>query len=616
MSIAILSPRLANQIAAGEVVERPASVVKELVENSIDAAATEILIEIEQGGAKLVKIRDNGCGVPKEQLPLALSRHATSKISTLDDLEAIESLGFRGEALASISSVCRLTFTSKTEQQNEAWQAYAQGREMAVEIVPAAHPTGTTVAVADMFFNTPARRRFLRTEKTEFSHIDELVKRFALSHFDIQFNLKHNGKTLRNLQIAKTTAQRERRVGALCGARFIEHSIAISSEHNGIKLSGWLALPQGCKNNNDIQYCYVNGRMMRDKLINHAIRQAYQDWLPDGLLPSYIIYIEIASSQVDVNVHPAKHEVRFHQARMVHDLIYQVLHSGLSQALADDNIAAPSDNIRPGSVDHSYGHAEASPASGAISDYAGQAYSSSPRQNSARSSLAGEYRPVSNSGQLDIATDAYRALMTTTADLVDQDSNKQMLMSTESKLFGTPLSLVEKGYLLLNRNDNIELLSLTRLAALVNEFELMARWDDGFRGQPLLLPVAIRVDKALLEQLTPNEQLFRRLGIEITVRDPQIIVKQVPELLRQQDIAYVIPQLLLLIDSQRQLNNCQLELSQVICKWLAQFVTRSFSFNQAVQLIEKADGYRQQIAEHTDELRVSVDFSQAISQWS
>lgn len=337
MPIQILPARLANQIAAGEVVERPASVVKELVENSIDAGATRIDIDIEKGGSRLIRIRDNGKGIVKDELGLALSRHATSKIASLDDLEAIMSLGFRGEALASISSVSRLTLTSRTEDQAEACSAYAEGRDMEVQLKPAAHPVGTTLEVLDLFFNTPARRKFLRTEKTEFTHIDELIKRIALSRFDVAITLRHNGKLVRQYRVAENPLQQERRLAAACGPSFLQHALVVELAHGDLKLSGWICNPQGARSQNDIQYCYVNGRMMKDKLINHAIRQAYESSLRSEQYAAYVLYIEVDPHQVDVNVHPAKHEVRFHQARLVHDFIYQTLQSALQQgAMVDD----------------------------------------------------------------------------------------------------------------------------------------------------------------------------------------------------------------------------------------------------------------------------------------
>ena len=339
MTIKILPARLANQIAAGEVVERPASVVKELVENSLDSGATRIDIDIEKGGAKLIRVRDNGKGIVKDELGLALSRHATSKIHTLDDLEAIVSLGFRGEALASISSVARLTMTSRPATQDQAWAAYSEGRDMAVKLQPAAHPIGTSVEVLDLFFNTPARRKFLRTEKTEFTHIDELLKRIALSRFDVTINLRHNGKMVRQYRAAKTEMQAEKRIAAVCGNAFVRHMLKIELEHQGLRLHGWITTPEGARQQSDLQYCYVNGRMMRDKLINHAIRQSYETSLRPDQFATYVLFIELDPHQVDVNVHPAKHEVRFHQARLVHDFIYQALSDGLAQAKHID--AAP-----------------------------------------------------------------------------------------------------------------------------------------------------------------------------------------------------------------------------------------------------------------------------------
>ncbi|WP_142995713.1 DNA mismatch repair endonuclease MutL, partial [Zobellella denitrificans] len=334
MPIRILPARLANQIAAGEVVERPASVVKELVENSLDAGATRIEIDIDKGGTKLIRIRDNGGGIAREELTLALSRHATSKVSTLEDLEQILSLGFRGEALASISSVSRLVLTSRPAEQAEAWQAMTEGRDMEVKIQPASHPVGTTVEVSDLFFNTPARRKFLRTEKTEFGHIDEVIRRIALSRFDLNLSLRHNGKPVRQYRAGTLPSQQDKRLAAVCGPAFIASALRLDSEHHGLRLWGWLAPPEAARAQPDLQYTYVNGRMMRDKLLNHAVRQAYGDRLPADGHGAFVLYLELDAREVDVNVHPAKHEVRFHQARLVHDFIYQVLAQALEQPLA------------------------------------------------------------------------------------------------------------------------------------------------------------------------------------------------------------------------------------------------------------------------------------------
>lgn len=335
MSIQILPPQLANQIAAGEVVERPASVVKELVENALDAGATKIDIEIDKGGHKRILVRDNGKGVNKEQLSLALSRHATSKISTLDDLEAIVSLGFRGEALASISSVSRLTFTSKPAEQEQAWAAMAEGLDMQVELKPAAHPNGTSVEVLDLFFNTPARRKFLRAEKTEFSHIETLIKRIALSRPEVSFNLKHNGKWNKRLKAQALEldfiARQSGRIADVISPAFIDLSESCAIEYDDLKVAVWLKSPEHCASVNPAQYAFVNGRMMRDKLLQHAIRQAFAEQLNKEQQPEYVLYVELPAEDVDVNVHPAKHEVRFHQARTVHDLVVKVCLDALAQ---------------------------------------------------------------------------------------------------------------------------------------------------------------------------------------------------------------------------------------------------------------------------------------------
>ncbi len=328
MTIRILPPRLANQIAAGEVVERPASVVKELLENAIDAGASRISIDIEQGGQRLIRIRDNGCGIPREQLELALARHATSKISDLDDLEAIVSFGFRGEALASISSVSRLTLTSRPAGQSEAWQARCEGRDMAVVIEPAAHPHGSTLEVRDLFFNTPARRRFLRSEKTEFDHIDDVCRRIGLAHQQLQLQWSHNGKLIRQLPAAHDDAGLQRRVAAVVGERLLRRALRLDWRHQGLSLHGWLWHRDDCQPGCP-QYAYVNGRVVRDKLLGHAVRQAYGPLLAEGQLPGYLLFLELDPREVDVNVHPAKHEVRFHHSRLVHDFVVAALDEAL-----------------------------------------------------------------------------------------------------------------------------------------------------------------------------------------------------------------------------------------------------------------------------------------------
>lgn len=597
MPIRILPPILANQIAAGEVVERPSSVVKELVENSLDAGADRVEIDIDKGGAKLIRIRDNGCGVAKDELVLALSRHATSKVATLDDLEGINSLGFRGEALASISSVSRLTFTSRTAEQSEAWQAEAQGREMSVTIKPAAHPVGTTVEVVDLFFNTPARRKFMRSEKTEFAHIDELVRRIALSRFDATLILRHNGKVVRQYKGANTVPEQERRLAAVCGTPFMHHALAVESEHSDVRLWGWLATPEGARPQNDLQYTYVNGRMMRDKLINHAIRQAYDELLPADRFAAYVLYIELDPRQVDVNVHPAKHEVRFHQARLVHDFIFQALFTalrreGVSAAHQEAPLAETLVEL-PVSPQIEYpGQAPRPEWYGAEHSYRAPA-----QVREGGTARASNYQPPEPPGR-----DAMRgmgSLLTTlpiaTATVVEPD----ITPVTPSKQGGCrALTLVDQAYLLIERDNQLALLSLVRAERVLLRSWLLDAWGQGLAAQPLLLPVSFKLPKNLIALVSEQERLLKRMGLELKSggRDTMILTR-VPALLRQTDLVRLLPELLQLIDGGSDSDAGQQ--AEVLCQWLVeQGISREkiYDFSTASRLLTEL------VADFSDQL--------------
>ncbi|MDG1203930.1 MAG: DNA mismatch repair endonuclease MutL, partial [Pseudomonadales bacterium] len=339
-----LSPRLSNQIAAGEVVERPASVVKELLENSLDAHASRIEVELEAGGTRLIRVRDDGNGVHAEDLTLALSRHATSKIETADDLESIATLGFRGEALASLASVSRLTLTSNAQAGRDGWTITVSGADMQPEITPAPHPQGTSVEVKDLFFNTPARRKFLRTERTELQKIEEVVRKVSLSHPEVSIVLRHNGKQLRHYPVVGNKEE-SLRVAAVLGKPFLENSIYLENEvmadqgSAGIKLRGWIGLPTASRSQPDQQYFYVNDRMIRDKLVVHAVKQGYQDVMYHGRHPAFVLHLTIDPKYVDVNVHPTKHEVRFREGREVHSFIFSTLHRALGDLRPGDGAA-------------------------------------------------------------------------------------------------------------------------------------------------------------------------------------------------------------------------------------------------------------------------------------
>jgi len=341
MPIRLLPDNLVNQIAAGEVVERPASVVKELVENALDAGATRVAVEIERGGAALIRVRDDGTGMPAEELSLALERHATSKIATLDDLAAVQSLGFRGEALPSIASVSRFRLVSAPSGGEAAEIEVADGRRAAPR--PAAHPRGTTVEVRDLFYSVPARRKFLRSESTEYQHIQRTLTRLALSRFDAGFTLTHNRREVFSLPAAADRAAREERVARLLGPEFMRHAVHLEHESGGLRLSGWLGLPTYARAQPDQQYLFVNRRMVRDRLLGNAVRLGYQDVLYGGRHAAYVLYIELDPASVDVNAHPQKLELRFRDGRHLHDFVFR----SVERALA----ATRPDPLRSGSTD-------------------------------------------------------------------------------------------------------------------------------------------------------------------------------------------------------------------------------------------------------------------------
>ena len=330
MPIQVLADELISQIAAGEVIERPASVVKELVENALDAGARRIEVELERGGIGSIRVRDDGAGIAAAEIALALTRHATSKISSLDDLEKVATLGFRGEALPSIASVSRLSLTSRPVDSAHAWSV--QVRDGAVGLpAPAAHPAGTAVEVRDLFFNVPARRKFLRTEQTEFQHVVRMLERLALSRFEVGFSLVHNGRQVWSLPPADSPAERLARVAAICGDEFAAHVIELRHDIENLRLSGWLALPTFSRSQSDLQFAFLNGRFVRDKLLGSAARLAYRDVLFHGRFPAYLLYLELDPAMVDVNAHPQKLEVRFRDSHRIHDFVFRTVERALAE---------------------------------------------------------------------------------------------------------------------------------------------------------------------------------------------------------------------------------------------------------------------------------------------
>lgn len=563
MSIQILPARLANQIAAGEVVERPASVVKELVENSIDAGATQIRIDIEKGGAKRIRITDNGSGIAKDELTLALSRHATSKIKNLDDLESINSLGFRGEALASISSVARLTLTSMTEGQSSAWQAIAIGRDMAVEVKPAAHPIGTTINVEDLFFNTPARRKFLRTEKTEFTHIDELVKRIALSSLELNITLTHNGKTVRQYRNARTDKQIEKRIASVCGQSFIDHAIKLEFKHDNLHLWGWIANPNFSRMQNDLCYSYVNNRMMRDKLINHAIRQAYGQRLLNDGYPAFVLFLNLDFSEVDVNVHPAKHEVRFHQSRFVHDFICSAVEQTLGNDLYNkqssdefitdtetgeiQSVSSMHENsqyakhnntgyiqpLREQQSGDGYGSGNCSPSNSAVSR--GHELSKSAGYGSRYSANLPSQQAVENYQSLltpIVVNDDQQAKPSVELNSLAQSITQGQFENADIKL----LTMVDDTIALMELKRNVYCVNLLPIARLGLQKQLKQAFSAGIVSQPLLLPIKISITEQISNFIKQFHSYFELAGIYLSVNKDNVVIKQYPAQLREMDV--------------------------------------------------------------------------------
>ncbi|SNS32194.1 DNA mismatch repair endonuclease MutL [Pseudomonas segetis] len=538
--IQLLSPRLANQIAAGEVVERPASVIKELLENSLDSGARRIEVDVEQGGVKLLRVRDDGTGISADDLPLALARHATSKIRELEDLEQVLSLGFRGEALASISSVSRLTLTSRTADAEQAWQVETEGRDMQPRVQPAAHPVGTSVEVRDLFFNTPARRKFLRAEKTEFDHLQEVIKRLALARFDVGFQLRHNGKTILSLHEAHDEASRARRVSSVCSNGFLEQALPIEIERNGLRLWGWVGLPTFSRSQADLQYFYVNGRMVRDKLVAHAVRQAYRDVLFNGRHPTFVLFLEIDPGVVDVNVHPTKHEVRFRDGRMVHDFLYGTLHRALGDVRPEDQLAAPASvdtMVRPtGQAAGEFGpQGEMGLAANVLER---------PQADSVWRSPGAGFQGARPALPAAEAQGAYREYFkpmpeaAVPAGLPQEQGDVPPLGYAIAQLKGIYI-LAEnvQGMVLVDMHAAHERITYERLK--------VAMASEGLRGQPLLVPESIAVSQREADCAEEHAALFQTLGFELQRLGPEsLAIRQVPALLKQAEATRLVQDVL------------------------------------------------------------------------
>ena len=515
MPIQLLSDSLISQIAAGEVIERPASVVKELVENALDAGARRIEVELDRGGCGLIRVRDDGSGIDAAEIALALARHATSKIASLDDLEHVSTLGFRGEALPSIASVSRLSLVSRSAREAHAWGVEARDGEASAP-APASHGLGTSVEVRDLFFNVPARRKFLRTENTEYQHIVRMLERLALSRFDVAFTLHHNGKTVWTLPAAASSALKLERVARICGEEFAAHVMELRHETESLRLSGWLALPTFSRSQADLQFTFLNGRLVRDKLLVGAARLAYRDVLFHGRFCAYVLYLDLDPSQVDVNAHPQKLEVRFRDSRRIHDFVFRTLEKILegTRPSADSAGSAPADWLTGSSA-----FASASP-------------------TQARFALP--EAPVRT------AADVYRPyLSAANAEIRDEGPAQVPLNGAAAQDTSAPLGYaiaqLHGVYILAQAADGMVLVDMHAAHERIM-YEGMKKLLAGHTAQQqLLMPEIIHVTPAQADMADEHVQEFSALGFGVTrLSVDQLALRAVPTLLAGRDPAGIV----------------------------------------------------------------------------
>ncbi|MBT2117842.1 DNA mismatch repair endonuclease MutL [Dyella sp. LX-66] len=520
-----LPAELINQIAAGEVIERPSSVVKELVENSLDAGATRIEVDIEQGGQRLIRIRDDGGGIEPDDLPLAVASHATSKIRSFDDLEHVASMGFRGEALASVSSVARFALTSRARGQDTAFRIEVDGGKLQAAR-PAQHPQGTSVEVRDLFYNVPARRKFLRAERTEFAHIDDLLKSLALARGSVEFRLSHNGKPVRILKAAKDEQATLLRVADVLGEQFPAQSLRIDHVAAGLHLSGWVGLPTASRSQADSQYFYVNGRLVRDRIVAHAVRQAYADVLFHGRHPAFVLYLELDPAGVDVNVHPAKHEVRFREQRLVHDFLFRTLHEALAQTRAGQ-VGSVVDSVDTTPTLVSY----------AAATSAGAPVTSTPawsgQFSQSRLSLGVRDEPLADYAALlgDSSREAAPAYAANAPMPPAQDD--------EAPPLGFAIAQLKGIYILAENAHGLVLVDMHAAHERITYEKLKSgRACSNLRSQLLLVPLNVSVSAKEAAAAEEHADALADWGLELSRSGPSgVVVRRIPALLEGADVA-------------------------------------------------------------------------------
>lgn len=514
MPIRVLPDHLINQIAAGEVIERPASVVKELVENALDAGASLIEIDIDAGGAKLIRVSDNGGGIPLDELAVALQRHATSKIASMDDLESVRSLGFRGEALPSIASVSRLTLASRVPGAAHGYRVDASAGQISAPVAEAMRP-GTRIEAWDLFYNVPARRKFLKAERTEFGHIEDWVRSLALARPAVEFRLSHNGRVQAPLRPAADEAAMRLRLRSIVGPEFAERALRLDHEAAGVQLYGWVGLPTDARAQADQQYFYVNGRLVRDRLIAHGVRQAYADVLFHGRHPCFVLHLQIDPVRVDVNVHPAKHEVRFRDGRLVHDLIYRTLHEALAHTRAGALVSAPASTATD--APRSAGAPERAPA---------------PTQLGIGYPRVAE--PVS------LAT--YRALYAAPSAPVSRTEAAAAAAEPDVPPLGFALAQLHGVFILAENAVGLVLVDMHAAHERITYERLKTALDAAdVRSQSLLVPIRIAVSEREADLAEQSRAAFEALGFDVArVGQESISVRRVPTALADLNIEALV----------------------------------------------------------------------------
>ena len=532
--IQVLPDELINQIAAGEVIERPASVVKELVENSLDATALRIEVELERGGCGLIRVRDDGVGIRPQEIGIALARHATSKIASLDDLEKIATLGFRGEALPSIASVSRLSLISRSAEAGHAWAVEAREGELSSP-TPASHPPGTSVEVRDLFFNVPARRKFLRSESTEFQHVVRMLERLALSRFEVGFTLAHNGKRVWSLPPARTPAEKLARVAKVCGEDFAAHVIEFHHDAESFRLSGWLALPTFSRSQSDLQFAFLNGRFVRDKLVAGAARLAYQDVLFNGRFAAYLLYLDLDPTLVDVNAHPQKLEVRFRDARRIHDFLFRTVERILAgtKPSSESTGSAPLDWLT-GSATHTHVPAQA--------HFSLPEWRSRPGTDAYRSFLESGVAEAPDGPRA--GEDSYNRDAATWVGDIDSRARQADASVHEpgaSAPLGYAIAQLHGVYILAQSADGMVLVDMHAAHERVM-YEGMKKLLKGQNAQQqLLVPDILSVTQAQAEAAEAHAAEFTALGFEVTRLAPdQLALRAVPSILASRDPASVV----------------------------------------------------------------------------